>query len=206
MRKYRSMPRARDFSFDPVAVGRSECDAWATYYRRDWWRFLRSVLAMVRSGFALGPVADLRGAWYVLRANQVWAPYPDNDPQAARRLMAGFYRLTARAGRLDVDPVRAAELEVGWWHEHRQHQHDPAGSVAELLDALIRLYAYVYHAEQAAVRRAAEHRVAAMELSDAWVAAGCRMDDPLLDAERLALVASYAALREGSERGRPRAG
>ena len=53
---------------------------------------------------------------------------------------------------------------------------------------------------EAAVRLAAEQRVAAMELSDAWVAAGCRMDDPLLAAERLALVASYAALREGSER------
>ena len=50
------------------------------------------------------------------------------------------------------------------------------------------------------MRLAAEQRVAAMELSDAWVAAGCRMDDPLLAAERLALVTSYAALREGSER------
>ena len=106
MRKYRSMPRAGDFSFDPVAVGRSECDAWAAYYRREWRRFLRSALAMVRSGFALGPLSDLRGAWYVLRANQVWAPYPDNDPDAARRSMAGFYRLTRRAGRLDVDPAR----------------------------------------------------------------------------------------------------
>ena len=196
------MPRAGDFSFDPVAVGRSECDAWAAYYRREWRRFLRSALAMVRSGFALGPLSDLRGAWYVLRANQVWAPYPDNDPDAARRSMAGFYRLTSRAGRLDVDPVRAADLEVSWWHAHRQHQHDPAMSVDELTDALVRLYAYVYRGDQASVRLAAEQRVAAMELSDAWVAAGCRMDDPLLAAERLALVASYAALREGSERAR----
>ncbi len=69
---------------------------------------------------------------------------------------------------------------------------------------MVRLYAYVYRADEAAVRLAAEQRVAAMELSDAWVAAGCRMDDPLLAAERLALVASYAALREGSERGRLR--
>ena len=34
----------------------------------------------------------LRGAWLVLRANQKWAPVPDNDPQAARALMAAFYR------------------------------------------------------------------------------------------------------------------
>ena len=33
------------------------------------------------------------GAWLVLRANQKWAPFPDNDPDAARALMARFYRL-----------------------------------------------------------------------------------------------------------------
>jgi hypothetical protein len=30
------------------------------------------------------------GAWLVLRANQVWAPFPDNDPDAARALMKRF--------------------------------------------------------------------------------------------------------------------
>ena len=184
------MPGTRDFHFDPVAVGRSECDAWAAYYRREWWRSLRSARAMVRSGCALGPLSNLRGAWYVLRANQVWAPYPDNDPDAVCRSMAGFYRLTRRAGRLDVDPARAAELEVSWWHARRRHQHDPAGAVDELTDVLIRLYAYVYRADETSVRQAAEQRVAAMELSDAWVAAGCGMDDPLLAAECLAQVAS----------------
>jgi hypothetical protein len=50
------------------------------------------------------------------------------------------------------------------------------------------------------VRRAAELRVRAMALSDAWVAAGCDLDDPTLANERLALVASYAALREAGDR------
>jgi hypothetical protein len=39
-----------------------------------------------------------------------------------------------------------------------------------------------------------------MALSDAWVAAGCHLDDPTLATERLALVASYAALREAGDR------
>jgi hypothetical protein len=39
-----------------------------------------------------------------------------------------------------------------------------------------------------------------MTLSDAWVAAGCRQDDPTLAQERLALVASFAALRDASDR------
>jgi hypothetical protein len=192
--------RGQRFAFDPVAVGRSECEAWAAYYRRDWPRMLAGALGMVRHGFALGPLRNLEAAWHVMRANQAWAPYPDNDPEAARQHMTQFYRMTERAGRLRVDPRVAASLEVGWWHVHRAHQHDPQVSDEDLLAALVRLYCYVYQVEPADVRRAAELRVQAMALSDTWVAAGCRSDDPGLAQERLALVASYAALREVIDR------
>ena len=193
---------AASLTFDPVAVGRAECDSWAAYYRREWRRFLISALAMVREGFRLNRRQTMQGAWYVLRANQVWAPFPDNDPDAARSQMASFYALVNQAGRLRVDPVRAAELEVGWWHAHRQHQHDPAISGDDLVAALVELYAYTYDAEPAAVRRAAELRVEAMDHSDAWVSNGCSLADPLLAKERLALVASYTALRDALDRGR----
>jgi hypothetical protein len=186
---------------DPVRVGRAECDAWVAYYRRDWPKMLAGALGMVRHGFALGPVRDLRAAWHVLRANQAWAPFPDNDPAAARRSMARFYQLTVDAGRLDIDPRVAADLEVEWWQRHRVAQHDPTMGQEALIGSLIALYAYVYRADPAAVRPAAEHRVRAMAISDAWVAAGCRLDNPLLAEERLALVASFTALRDASDRG-----
>ena len=193
---------AASLTFDPVAVGRAECDTWAAYYRREWRPFLISALAMVREGFRLNRRQTMQGAWYVLRANQAWAPFPDNDPDAARSQMASFYALVNRAGRLRVDPVRAAELEVNWWHVHRQHQHDPAVSGTDLVSALVDLYAYTYDAEPEAVRRAAELRVEAMDLSDAWVSNGCSLADPLLAKERLALVASYSALRDALDRGK----
>jgi hypothetical protein len=41
-----------------------------------------------------------------------------------------------------------------------------------------------------------------MDLSDRWVRAGCGLDDPLLAAERRALVASYAALLDAVGRSR----
>jgi hypothetical protein len=193
---------AASVTFDPVAVGRAECETWAAYYRHEWQRFLISALAMVREGFQLNQSQTLRAAWYVLRANQAWAPFPDNDPDAARSQMVSFYALLNGAGRLQVDPVRAAELEVRWWHVHRQHQHDPAVSDADLVAALVDLYVYIYGAEPAAVRRAAELRVEAMDHSDAWVSNGCSLVDPLLAKERLALVASYTALRDALDRGR----
>jgi hypothetical protein len=193
--------KGRRFAFDPVAVGRSECDAWVAYYRRDWLRMLAGALGMVRHGFALGPFGNLKAAWHVMRANQAWAPYPDNDPEAARQHMARFYRMASKAGRLSVDPKIAAELEVAWWRAHRERQHDPNVAEAALVASLVRLYCYVHQAAPHDVRDAAELRVRAMELSDAWVAAGCRLDDPALAQERLALVASFTALREASDRG-----
>src|SRR4030095_2180691 len=111
-------------AFEPVMVGRSECEAWVGYYRRDWPRMLAGLFGMVRHGFALGAFGNLQGAWHVPRGSHDGAPYPDNDPEAARRHMARFFRMANRAGRLRVDPKLAAELEVAWWHVHRAEQHD----------------------------------------------------------------------------------
>jgi hypothetical protein len=100
-----------------------------------------------------------------------------------------------KTGRLTVNPRTAAELEVAWWHAHRLHQHDDQVTEEDLVASLVRLYSYIYQAKPDDVRRAAELRVAAMALSDAWVAAGCQLDDPTLARQRLALVASFSALR-----------
>jgi hypothetical protein len=188
-------------SFDPVTVGNLETDAWAAYYRRDWKAFLRSAVGMVGAGFGMNRRKTLLGAWLVLRANQEWAPYPDNDPDAARELMRRFYLLVARdSDDLRIDPRHASELEVEWWRLHRAHQHDPGVPGSELEQSLVDLYAYVYDADPESVRPAAAARVEAMDLSDAWVEAGCDLDDPLLEREREALVASYTALRRAVER------
>jgi hypothetical protein len=191
---------ADPFAFDPVAVGRAECDAWVAYYRHEWRRLLVDFVTLVRSGFGMGWPSTLAGAWWVLRANQAWAPVPDNDPDGARRFMRRFYALVVRSGRFDLDPVKAATLEVRWWRDHRNHQHSDSLSDEELVSSLNDLYAYVYGCEPAATRRASELRVEAMDLSDRWVAAGADRGDPLLVQERLALIASYTALRDAVDR------
>jgi hypothetical protein len=186
-------------TFDPVVVGQLECDAWAAYYRREWVPFLRAAVGMVRAGFGMGRLRTLRGAWQVLRANQVWAPYPDNDPAAAREHMRRFYALVAR-DHPRLDPARAAALEVEWWRVHREHQHSADVTEDELTQALVDLYSYLYELPVEAVRSAAQLRATAMDVSDRWVAAGCNRDDPLLAEERRLLVASFSALREAVDR------
>jgi hypothetical protein len=182
-------------SFDPVVVGHRECDAWVAYYRHEWAKFLVSAVGMVRAGFGMSWPRTFAGAWYVLRANQVWAPYPDNDPDAARTFMRRFYALVAADGELQLDPAEAARREVEWWRVHRVHQREDDLGESDLTDALCDLYSYVYQVGRDAVFDAAQHRVDAMRLSDEWVEEGCDPASALLAQERQKLVASYTALR-----------
>jgi hypothetical protein len=191
-------------SFDPVRVGKLECDAWVAYYQRRWISFLRAAFGLTRESFGLSWPATLRGGWWVLRANQVWAPYPDNDPDGARDYMRRFYRLVrARSGE-DFEATEAARLEVEWWRSHRELQHDRVpGDDGELVEALEALYSYIYSVPPENVRVAAEQRALAMVHSDRWVDQGADPNSPLVSDERAALVRSYqaltAAVRSGSD-------
>lgn len=182
-------------TFDPVRIGRLETVAWVTYYRHQWLRLLRASLGLTHEAFHLGWWRTLYGAWLVLRANQLWAPVPDNDPEGARAAMRRFYALVAARHGEPFDVELAARLEVEWWRVHREIQRaDHSASEESLIDALAALWAHVYGVEPAATRPAAVERALAMRYSDQWVAEGRRMDSPLLGLERAALVRSYAAL------------
>jgi len=195
----RTTPRAGPRTFDPVRLGGLETGAWAAYYRHEWGKCLRAFVGMVSVGFGMSRRRTLIGAWYILFANQAWAPYPQNDPDAARDYMRRFYAVVNDDGALVLDPERASQLEVDWWRLHRLHQRENAASTSALIDSLVALYSYVYTVDPESVRPAAEHRVQAMNLSDDSVEAGARADDPLLRRERLELVAGYTALRRAVE-------
>jgi hypothetical protein len=167
------------------------------YYRLGWLTFLHAAFGLTRDSFGLSWPATLRGGWWVLRANQVWAPYPDNDPDAARGYMRRFYRLVADRSRKDFDPADAARLEVEWWRAHRKLQARPrTGDDLELVAALTALYAYVYSVPPESGRSPAEQRALAMLHSDRWVAEGCDPSSPLIADERAPLIRSYESLRD----------
>jgi hypothetical protein len=168
---------------------------WVTYYRREWLRFLRAAVSVTRHAFGLSWPATLYASWLVLRANQLWAPPVDNDPDGARRAMQRFYSLVKGTHHETYDPTVAAALEVDWWRIHREHQrHGSELDEQSLIEALAALYSYVYGVPKDAVRLAAEQRALAMRLSDQWVSEGCEPASPLIAHERAALVRSYAAL------------
>ena len=183
-------------SFDPFHIADLEYRMWVGYYLRRWTQVLSAGVTLLRLGFGTDVVLILRGAWLMLRAVQLWAPFPDNDPDGARGCMRELYALVRRRFGEPADPAVAAELEIDWWRAHRERQYsaDQAEKSDELLESLTRLYSYLFGETEATVRPAAVHRVQAMDLSDQWVREGCRPDSLLLSRERAALVRAYAAL------------
>jgi len=183
-------------SFDPFRIADLEYRMWVAYYRHRWTQALTAMARLLQLGFGTDWARALQGARLMLRAAQLWAPFPDNDPDGARACMRELYELVRLRYGVPADPARAALLEIDWWRAHRVRQYapDPAETGDELVESVTRLYCYLYGETEAAVRPAAVHRVQAMDLSDQWVREGCLPDSPLLPRERAALVRAYATL------------
>ena len=182
-------------SFDPARVADLEYRAWVGYYQHDWHQALLAFVGLIRTGFGMDWYRTLHGAWLALRAIQLWAPLPDNDPDGARACMRRFYALVRLSHGEPASPAKAAELEVDWWRVHRQVQYSTPGVAADdLVESVTRLYCYLFGEPEAEVRPAAVYRVRAMGLSDQWVSEGCLPGSPLLPLVRAALVRAYAVL------------
>jgi hypothetical protein len=190
-------------SFDPLRIADLEYRMWVAYYLRRRTRLLAAMVGLLRLGFGTDWVRVLQGAWLLLRATKLWAPYPDNDPDGARTCLRDLYALVRHRFGEPADPGLAASLELDWWRVHRRRQHapNPAKTGDELVEAVTRLYCYLFGKTRDAVRPAAMHRVKAMDLSDQWVADGCRPDSPLLPLQHAALVRAYAALLAAIQHG-----
>ncbi len=181
-------------AFDPVRIADLEYRMWVGYYQRRWTQVLAASVRLAWLGFGMDWVRPLQCAWLLLRAIQLWAPFPGNDPDGSRARMRKVYALVKRRYGEPADPERAAVLEVDWWRVHRERQRSSSETSAELVESVTRLYCCVFGEAEAAVRPAAAHRAQAMDLSDQWVQEGCQPNSPLLPLEHAALVRAYAAL------------
>jgi len=118
-------------SFDPARVADLEYRAWVGYYQHSWNQALMAFVGLIRMGYGMDWRRTLRAAWLALRAVQLWAPLPDNDPDGARARMRQFYALVRLSYGEPASPAQAAELEVDWWRVHRQVQYSAPGVTAK---------------------------------------------------------------------------
>ena len=66
---------------------------WVGYYLRRWTQVLAAVVRLLRLGFGTDLLRILQAAWLMLRALQLWAPFPDDDPDGAQTCMRELYAL-----------------------------------------------------------------------------------------------------------------
>ncbi|HUZ52327.1 MAG TPA: hypothetical protein VMU94_07335 [Streptosporangiaceae bacterium] len=127
----------------PGFTPRTGIDPWTDPGRRPVRRAAR--LELVGIGSGMDWHRTLHGAWLVLRANQLWAPLPDNNPDGARACMRRFYALLRLSYGQPASPAETARLEVDWWSVHRERQYSTelreAGDA--LVESVTRLYSYL---------------------------------------------------------------
>ena len=168
---------------------------WVGYYQQRWTQVLAASVRLAWLGFGTDWGRTLQGAWLLLRAIQLWAPFPGNDPHGPRPACVSYTRWSSSA--TASPPTGAGRRPRG-----RLVAGAPGASAFarssetndELVESVTRLHCCVFGEAEAEVRPAAAHRVRAMDLSDQWVREGCQPDSPLLPLEHAALVRAYAAL------------
>lgn len=187
--------RAPLAGFDPEMVGRTEQQAWAAYYYRDWPRLFDLLLRLSRGQFGLSLPQALYASYLGTQAQFVWARQGAQDG-LAEDYMRRFYELVREPSAGKYDPRHAAQTEIRWWAVHRQQEVQP--DRAALARALAENYGEVYQVPSEQVLAAGEARAAAMELSDQWIREGKDPSSPLLDTIAERLVACYRALAEAA--------
>ena len=147
----------------PERLAELEAGLWRAYYDRNWPRVVKLMVQLNQEQFHIPFPLSLVAAYYIARASVAWAPV-DNDPDTVRRQLLRYYRIARRWSRLSFEPRRAADLEIGYWIEHRRLSGQP--DKASFIDAMTGLHSELFDLPQARMRDSAEWRVRANNTVD----------------------------------------
>jgi hypothetical protein len=102
-------------------------------------------------------------AYHVARGSIAWVPVK-NDPQIVRAHFTRFYRIARRWSGMGFEPRRAADLEIGYWIEHRRLAGNPDKST--FVDAMTSLHSHLFNLPPERMRESAEWRIKANNTVD----------------------------------------
>jgi hypothetical protein len=119
-------------------------------------------------------------AYHVARGSVAWAPVK-NDPELVRRHFTRFYRMAKRWSGMQFEPRRAAELEIGYWIEHRRLVGDP--NKESFVQAMTALHSHLFNLPPERMRDSAEWRIKANNTVD--LITGKLSQDPEADWAKL---------------------
>ena len=144
-------------------IAELEAGGWRAYYERDWPRVVRLMVALNQEQFHIPFPLSVVAAAHVALASVAWVPVEHDEP-VVRRHLRRFYRMAHRWSGLDFDPVRAADLEIGYWIEHRRLLG--VADKSSFVEAMAQLHAYLFGLAVDRMRDSAEWRVRANNTVD----------------------------------------
>ena len=148
---------------DAERLAELEAGGWRAYYDRNWPRVLKLMVQLNQEQFHIPFPLSVVAAVHIARASIIWAPV-DNKPAEVRRHLERYYRVARRWSTFAFSPARAAELEIGYWIEHRRLSGKP--DKGPLVDAMTALHAELFGLPLDRARESAEWRVRANNTVD----------------------------------------
>src|SRR5262249_12521158 len=100
-------------------IAELEADGWRAYYHPAAPRVISLMVALNQEQFHIPFPLSVVAALHIARASVAWVPV-DHDEAAVTLQLRRFYRMARRWSGLAFDPRRAADLEIGYWIEHRR--------------------------------------------------------------------------------------
>jgi hypothetical protein len=155
--------RKTPVALHPERLAELEAGGWRAYYDRNWFKLVSLMVQLNQEQFHIPFPLSLVAAFHVARGSIAWTPV-EHDEDAVRRHFVRFYRIACRWSDLSFDPKRAAELEVGYWIEHRRLIGNEDKST--FVDAMTRLHAHLFGLPEDRMRESAEWRVRANNTVD----------------------------------------
>jgi hypothetical protein len=150
-------------TLDPERLAYLEAGGWRAYYDRNWPKLIRLMVLLNQEQFHIPFPLSVVAAFHVARGSIAWAPVK-NDPAEVRRHFTRFYRIARRWSGMTFEPRKAAELEIGYWIEHRRLSGNP--DKASFVEAMTALHSQLFDLPPDQMRESAEWRVRANNTVD----------------------------------------
>jgi hypothetical protein len=148
---------------DPERLAYLEAAGWRAYYERRWLKLINLMVQLNQEQFHIPFPLSVVAAFHVARGSVAWAPI-DNDPRIVRRHFVRFYRMARRWSGMSFEPERSAELEIGYWIEHRRLIGNPEKE--SFVQAMTALHSHLFDLPVEKARESAEWRVRANNTVD----------------------------------------
>ena len=186
-----------DIQIHPERLAELEAGGWRAYYDRNWPKLIQLMVQLNQEQFRIPFPLSVVAAFHVARGSVAWAPV-ENDPEVVRGHFTRFYRMARRWSGLNIEPRRAAELEVGYWIEHRRLVGNPDKST--FVEAMTALHSHLFDLPPERMRESAEWRIRANNTVD--LITGGLSEDPEADWTRLEdeLRQCYRSIRREIDR------